>query len=218
MVLHATDNTQAEMLFAKYANKTEHGNDCFVFCDENGAPAITLVKPPPRYSSANNGESAMKVPSLSLAQTAQATVARSECWARNGRHPHGGLVLEMFPNIDGTSWKMPVYSRAVVLLSRKARKKFLPPAKPEMGFGLLFVVKSENTSGHEKERVVKSESADATFHDDGDDDDDDDDDEFDSGRGSRRIRENEQHPRGERGKKNNVNWQSNGERTRRAGE
>ena len=78
LVFYATDNTQAEMLFAKYANKTERGNDCFVFCDENGAPAITLVKPPPRYSSANNGESAMKVPSLSLAPTRQA-VARSEC-------------------------------------------------------------------------------------------------------------------------------------------
>ena len=52
-----------------------------------------------------------------------------------------------------------------------ARKKFLPPAKPEMGFGLLFAVvaSGENTSGHEKERVVKSESADATFYDeDGD--------------------------------------------------
>ena len=29
--LHATDNTQAEMLFAKYANKMEHGNDCLSF-------------------------------------------------------------------------------------------------------------------------------------------------------------------------------------------
>ena len=101
-------------------------------------------------------------------------------------------MLEMFPNIDGTSRKMPGLLPSGSFTLAKARKKFLPRAKPEMGFGLLFVVKSENTSGHEKERVVKSESADAAFHDDGDDDDDDDDDdECGSGRGSRRIDRNE---------------------------
>ena len=187
LVLHATDNTQAEMLFAKYANKTERGNDCFVFCDENGAPAITLVKPPPRYSSANNGESAMKVPSLSLAQAAQATVARSECWAKKRS---ASAWWARARDVSKHRWDLPedasLLPSGTFTLAKGARKKFLPPAKPEMGFGLLFIVKSENTSGHEKERVVKSESADATFHDDGDDDDDD---ECGSGRGSRRIRE-----------------------------
>ena len=187
LVLHATDNTQAEMLFAKYANKTERGNDCFVFCDENGAPAITLVKPPPRYSSANNGESAMKVPSLSLAQAAQATVAKSECWAKKRS---ASAWWARARDVSKHRWDLPedasLLPSGTFTLAKGARKKFLPPAKPEMGFGLLFIVNSENTSGHEKERVVKSESADATFHDDGDDDDDD---ECGSGRGSRRIRE-----------------------------
>ena len=96
-------------------------------------------------------------------------------------------MLEMFPNIDGTSRKMPVYSRAVLLLSRYV--EILAAGEPEMKFGLLFIVKSENTSGHEKERVVKSESADETFYDDGDDDDDD---ECGSGRGSGVSKKNEQ--------------------------
>ena len=123
--------------------------------------AITLVKPP-RYSSTNNGESAMKVPSPAKRVLGEEAV---------GIRMVGSL--EMFPNIDGTSRKMPVYSRAVLFLAKGGKNSCAD--ETEMGFGLLFIVKSENTSGHEKERVVKSESADATFHDDGDDDDDDDD-------------------------------------------
>ena len=175
LVLHSTDNTQAEMLFAKYANRAETGNDCFIFCDENGAPAITLVKPPPRYSSANgNGESAttLKVPSLSLAQAAQATVARSECWAKKRS---ASAWWARARDISKRRWDLPedasLLPSGSFALVKGARKKFLPPAKPEMGFGLLFAVvaSGENTSGHEKERVVKSESADATFYDeDGD--------------------------------------------------
>ena len=175
LVLHSTDNTQAEMLFAKYANRAETGNDCFIFCDENGAPAITLVKPPPRYSSANgNGESAttLKVPSLSLAQAAQATVARSECWAKKRS---ASAWWARARDVSKRRWDLPedasLLPSGSFALVKGARKKFLPPAKPEMGFGLLFAVvaSGENTSSHDKERVVKSESADATFYDeDGD--------------------------------------------------
>jgi predicted ribosome quality control (RQC) complex YloA/Tae2 family protein len=168
LVLHSTDNTQAEMLFSKYANKTEAGNDCFIFCDENGSPAITLVKPPPRYSANGENSPAPKVPSLSLAQAAQATVARSECWAKKRS---ASAWWARAKDVSKRRWDLPedasLLPSGSFALVKGARKKFLPPAKSEMGFGLLFAVSGENISGHEKERVVKSESADATFYDEG---------------------------------------------------
>jgi hypothetical protein len=168
LVLHSTDNTQAEMLFSKYANKTEAGNDCFIFCDENGSPAITLVKPPPRYSANGENSPAPKVPSLSLAQAAQATVARSECWAKKRS---ASAWWARAKDVSKRRWDLPedasLLPSGSFALVKGARKKFLPPAKSEMGFGLLFAVSDKNISGHEKERVVKSESADATFYDEG---------------------------------------------------
>ena len=172
LVLHATDNTQAEMLFAKYANRSESGNDCFIFCDEKGAPPITLIKPPPAYSSSSSSENyhgdggPMKVPSLSIAQAAQATVAKSECWQKKRS---SSAWWARACEVSKHRWDLPEHASLLpngsFTLVKSARKKFLPPSKPEMGFALLFAVSASDIEKHEKERMVKSESADETFYD-----------------------------------------------------
>jgi hypothetical protein len=126
------------------------------------------VKPPPRYSANGENSPAPKVPSLSLAQAAQATVARSECWAKKRS---ASAWWARAKDVSKRRWDLPedasLLPSGSFALVKGARKKFLPPAKTEMGFGLLFAVSGENISGHEKERVVKSESADVTFYDEG---------------------------------------------------
>ena len=115
------------------------------------------------------------------------------------------FVLEMFQTSMGPPGRCQ-FTPERYFYSRERGRNSRPKIKAP-GFGLLFIVKSENTSGHEKERVVKSESADATFHDDGDDDDDDDD-ECGSGRGSRRIREmsSEEDAKKNKNKKLAIKW------------
>lgn len=138
LVLGGHDAQQNEQLFRRHFKK----GDIYVHADLNGAASV-IVK---------NKQPEQPVPPSTISQAGTLSVATSQAWDAKM------VISAWYVNYDQVSKTAPTgeYLTTGSFMVR-GKKNFLPPAKLELGYGMLFVVDEASRDAHVKAKLSNAE-------------------------------------------------------------
>ena len=135
LVLGGHDAQQNEMLFKRHFRK----GDCYIHAELNGA-ATVIVK---------NTHADAPVPPSTLSQAGTLSVATSQAWESKT------VISAWWVHYDQVSKTAPTgeYLTTGSFMIR-GKKNFLPPAKLELGYGLLWIVDEASRDRHVQSKLA----------------------------------------------------------------
>lgn len=139
LVLGGHDAQQNEQLFKKYFRK----GDIYVHADLNGAASVII----------KNTHADQPIPPSTLSQAGTLSVTTSQAWDAKM------VISAWYVNYDQVSKTAPTgeYLTTGSFMVR-GKKNFLPPAKLELGYGMLFVVDEASRDRHIRAKLSSVES------------------------------------------------------------
>ncbi|BFZ57941.1 hypothetical protein PYCC9005_004997 [Savitreella phatthalungensis] len=136
LVLGGHDAQQNEQLYRKHLRK----GDVYVHADLNGAASVVV----------KNSSPDAPIPPSTISQAGTLTVATSSAWDAKT------VISAWWVQADQVSKTAPTgeYLTTGSFMIR-GKKNFLPPAKLELGYGMLFLVDEVSRDRHVKEKLER---------------------------------------------------------------
>jgi hypothetical protein len=136
LVLGGRDAQQNEILYKKYLRK----GDVYVHADLHGAGTIVIKN--------NQASPDAPIPPSTLSQAGTLAVCSSSAWDSKAVMAAWWVNADQVSKSAPTGEFLPMGSFMV-----RGKKNFLPPARLELGFGLMWHISDDSKANHTKHRI-----------------------------------------------------------------